>query len=131
MGIIMKSGRQTVLAANVDIGFGDLVSGVAAAAVELPANSIVVGGGVAVNAAFNSATSDALVVSGVSSEALLASTSIAATGWKALTPVGTKATAKGNITVTWTGVGAPPTAGALRLTVLYVVDGRTDIGSQG
>lgn len=126
MPITKNSARQELIVAHVDISYADLVSGTAANALDLPVNAIVVGGDVVVTTAFNSLTSDALVVGDVTTaNRYLASTSIAAAGRTALVPTGfTVTSTQPSVRVTWTGVGTAPTAGALRLTVTYYVKGR-------
>jgi len=126
MAITKLSGRQEIVSAYVDIAFGDLTSGSNVAAIDMPVNAIVVGGDLVVTTAFNSATSDALIVGDVTTtNRYLASTSIAATGRTALTLTGFTVTAtQPAVRVTWTGVGAAPTAGAFRLRVDYIVKGR-------
>lgn len=124
------SGRQDTTGAVVEINFSDLTSGVAQAAVEMPANSVVVGGCLGVETPFNSATSDTMAVTDATGATILAATSVHAAGGAALTPKGGMATVQGNISVLWTGVGAPPTQGKVLLAVQYLTKGRTDY-SQG
>ena len=126
MPVKKNSGRQEVIRAYVDIAYSDLVSGAAAEAIDLPVGAQVVDGEIVRDTAFNSATSDNIVVgdSGVANR-YLASTSIATTGRVALTPTGFRTTsATRKVTVTWTGVGAVPTAGQLRLGIGYIVNNR-------
>ena len=128
MPITLKSDRQQSSWATVDISYADLVSGAAQTAIQLPVNAVVQAGAVVVKTAFNSATSDVIVVGdSASSNRYRASVSIAAAGRQALTPTGylTLTTTRG-LQVTWTGVGAAPSAGALRLEVEYIVLGRGD-----
>lgn len=124
--ITKDSARQDTTAAVVEIDYSDLVNGVAAAAIELPANSIVVGGVLGVVTPFNSATSDTMAVTDPKGDAILAATNIHAAGGASLTPKCGKATVQGNVTVTWVGVGAAPTAGKVRLALLYITVGRAD-----
>jgi hypothetical protein len=132
MAITENSGRQEVISAYVDVSYADLASGTAADAIDLPVGAIVIGGAVVVTAAFNSATSDALVVGdSASSNRFKSSFSIAATGLTALVPTGYVALATtSKVRVTWTGVGTAPTAGAFRLRVDYIVEKRAAF-SQG
>jgi hypothetical protein len=132
MAITKNSGRQEVISAYVDVSYADLASGTAADAIDLPVGAIVIGGAVVVTAAFNSATSDALVVGdSASSNRFKSSFSIAATGLTALVPTGYVALATtSKVRVTWTGVGTAPTAGAFRLRVDYIVEKRAAF-SQG
>jgi hypothetical protein len=125
MAFTKKSGRQQLIVAYADVTFADLVSGTAKGIMELPPGAVVVDGDVTVDTAFNSATSDALVVGdATTANRYKTSYSIAAAGRTALVPTGFKTTAPSNINVTWTGVGAAPTAGAFTLRVSYYVRGR-------
>jgi hypothetical protein len=127
MSITKNAGRQEVISAYVDVALADLTSGAAAAAIDLPPGAVVVGGDVVVDTAFDSGTSDAIVVGDASvANRYLTSTSIAATGRTALVPTGFKVTAaQPAVAVTWTGVGTAATVGALRLRVDYIVRGRS------
>ena len=132
MTITKNAGRQEVISAYVDIDYTQLTSGAAANAIDLPVNAVVVGGDVVVGTAWNSVTSDAIVVGdATTANRYLGSTSIAATGRTALVPTGFLVTAtQPSVKVTWTGVGTAPSAGALRLRVDYIVKGRSAF-SQG
>jgi hypothetical protein len=134
MPITKNRGRQGVTSAYVDILFSDLagLSGTAAEAIDLPVGAQVVGGDVVVNAAFNSATSDVIVVGdALSANRYYASASIAALGRNPLLTPGYQTLATSNkVRVTWTGVGAVPTAGSVRLRVDYIVNKRAAF-SQG
>ena len=126
MTITKKAARQEMLTAIVDINYSDLVSGVAADAIELPVDAIVVGGSLSAITAFNSATSDVMVVTAPNSDAMLASTSIHTAGFVgAMAVTGKVMGTKGNVTVTWTGVSTAPSAGVCRLIVNYVRQNRT------
>lgn len=132
MSIKKDSGRQDVSAAIVNFSHSDFgASGVAEAAVEMPAGASVCGGFLAIEEAFNSGTSDSLKVGDAGNDARYANgvngQVVGATG---LTAAGVKFTSQGNVTLTWTGAGAAPTAGKGRLCILYVIDGRADY-SQG
>ena len=132
MPITKRAARQQVINAYVDISYADLTSGAAAETIQLPPNAVVISGFVQTTAAFNSGTSDALVVGdSVTANRYLASTSIrTANAVNALTVTGYQPTTQSHIQVTWTGAGAAPTAGSLRLYVNYVVIGREQF-SQG
>ncbi len=126
MAIKKNPSRQDILSANVDINFGDIATGVAANAVELPAGAIIVGGFLSTITAFNSGTSDVAVITAPNTDVLLTSTSIHAAGFTgALATSGKAMITSGNVTITWTGVGAVPTTGKVRLVVKYIVVGRT------
>lgn len=125
MPITLNAGRQEAQFAYVDVAFADLTSGVAQIAVKLPPGSIVLAGSLNVVTAFNSATSDALVVGDATvANRYLASTSLQAAGRTPIVPTGFVTTGnETSVKVTYTGVGAAPTAGALRLEVSYVTKG--------
>ena len=124
MAVTHNVARQEVIAAYVDFAFGDLTTGTEVDALLLPANARVVGGQVDITTAWDSATSDVVVV-GIGTETLLSSTSIAALGSTLFDDSqAIKTTAETEVTLAWTGVGAVPAAGAGVLTVLYVVEGR-------
>jgi hypothetical protein len=110
---------------SVSIAYSDLTSGVAFDAIALPVGAVVVSGNVAITTAFNSATSDVLVVGDVTTaNRYLGSTTIH-TG--AATPIALVPTAfvvtgtQPNLQVKWTGVGSAPSAGLLVVTVTYYV----------
>ena len=125
MSITKDSGRQDRLVAMVEIGFADIATGVAAAAVELPGGAIVVGGAVTVITAFNSGTSDVLDVGdSVSANRYLNDGNIHTAGRIPLVPTGYVMPNAGDVSVTLTAVGAAATAGSVRLEVEYVVEGR-------
>lgn len=137
MPIKKISGRQGVIAATADFKFSDLASGVYAPAVDVPGGAIVVGGHLAITEVFNSATDDKFSIgdqegsdAAVKTTYAALSADIATPGAIALVPTGKKYTKSGTVGVAWTGTGAAPTAGAGRLTVLYIVDGRAAF-SQG
>ena len=137
MPIKKLSGRQQVIAATADFKFSDLASGVYAPAVDVPGGAIVVGGHLAITEVFNSATDDKFSIgdqegsdAAVKTTYAALSADIATPGAIALVPTGKKYTKSGTVGVAWTGTGAAPTAGAGRLTVLYIVDGRAAF-SQG
>ena len=126
MAITKNSDRQCVLVASVDFTYADLTSGSQDAAINMPPGSSVIGGRLVIETAFNSATSDvAIVGDGADDNRYLASASIAATGiigtWLV---TGYEYTAADTIDIQWTGTGAAPTAGAGRLEVEYIIDGR-------
>lgn len=128
MAITKTPGRQCPTVATAIINFNDVVSGTAAAAIELPVGAIVTGGAVVALTAFNSGTSDAIVVGdATTANRYLTSTSVAAAGRTALVPTGFTTTAtQRNVNVTWTAVGTAATAGKIRLEVEYIVDGREE-----
>lgn len=128
MAIKVNSGRQSSIWVYQPILFGDVVSGVAQAAVNLPVDAVVVGGAVVVNTAFNSATSDTINVGdSVSATRYASAANIHAIGHIALTLTGYKVTsATRQVLVTWTGTGTAPTAGEVILQLEYIVSYRAD-----
>lgn len=137
MPITKKPGRQEVIAATADFTFADVASGTYAAAVDLPGGAIVVGGHLAITTIFNSATDDKFSIGDkVGANAAAAATyaaqsaDITAPGAVEIVPTGKKYTEPSTVGIVWTGTGAAPSAGAGRLTVLYIVDGRAAF-SQG
>ncbi|HRD50285.1 MAG TPA: hypothetical protein PL166_11905 [Candidatus Contendobacter sp.] len=129
MPITLKPERQRSLFAILDIGFADLASGVAGTAIQLPPNAEVVSGSITVNTVFNSATSDTLSLGDSAAGARYANAvNLRALGRTALTVTGyrTLPTTRA-ITATWTGVGAAPTTGSVRVIVEYLQGHRADL----
>jgi len=132
MTIKKIAGRQEVIAAIVSFTYADVTSGTYAPAVDLPAGAIVVGGHLRIDTIFNSATDDKFSIgdqvqgdSAVGTTYAAQSADITAAGAIAIVPTGKKYTKPATVGVVWTGTGAAPSAGAGRLTVLYVVEGRS------
>ena len=137
MPIKKLSGRQEVIAATADFTFADVTDATYMPAVDLPAGAIVVGGGLAITTIFNSATTDTFAIGDKDGAAAAVNTTYAATsaditaaGNIPVVPTGKKYASPSTVGVVWDGTGAAPTAGAGRLTVLYIVDGRAAF-SQG
>lgn len=137
MPIKKLSGRQEVIAATADFTYADVTSGAYAAAVDLPGGAIVVGGHLAITTIFNSATTDQFSIGDkVGANAAAAATyaaqsaDITAPGAVPIVATGKKYAEPSTVGIVWTGAGAAPSAGAGRLTVLYIVDGRAAF-SQG
>ena len=127
MAITTNSDRQYELSAVVDITYSDLTSATQTNAIELPSDAIVTGGHIYTSTAFNSLTSDVIIVGDTDDDnEYLTSTSIAALGLTALVPTGVKLTAGKEVTVTWTGVGTAPSAGAGQLVITYIRQGRSN-----
>lgn len=139
MPITKTSGRQDVIHARADFALADLTSGVAVAAVDLPANARVLNVLLRIGTAFNSGTSDALIVQSneatpkayitisAGSGALAASkvwSSDPAIAGTASSNIGFVNTAASTLDVKWTGAGTAATTGAGTLLVQYVVSGR-------
>lgn len=128
MAITQDAGRQYPLVASVAIAFGDLSSGVAADAIELPPGAVVLDAAVFVDTAFNSATSDALAVgdSGAAGRFISAADMQVAGEHVATAGRGYKYASGGVVQVTLTSVGGGISAGAARLILSYVIDGRAN-----
>lgn len=125
MTIQKNDARQEKQVALVPWTFADFVSGVLQPAVDMPHGAIVTGGFFVVDTALNSGTSDTLTVgdSAVDNR-YAAGINGQSAALTALVPTGYKYTAINELGIKWTGVGAVPTAGAGRLLVEYVIDGR-------
>ena len=137
MTITKKSGRQEVIAAVVAFAFGDVIDDTYMPAVDVPAGAIVVGGHLAITTLFNSATDDKFSIGDKEGSAAATkdtyaalSADITAVGAVPIVVTGKKYTVPSTVGVVWNGTGTAPSAGAGRLTVLYVVDGRAAF-SQG
>jgi hypothetical protein len=134
MPITLSQGRQYKLIADLPITFTDLagLSGAAQDAVKLPSGAVVHDVRVVTDTAFNSATSDTLSVGDAASATRYINANATVLRTAGLTQdaaaasKGFKYTASagGVVRVTWTGVGAVPTAGAFRLYVEYSVDNK-------
>jgi hypothetical protein len=116
-----------VITETANVLYSDLTSGVAFAVpgLALPAGAVVIGGSIAINTAFDSVTSDVIVVGDVTTaNRYVASTDIhtGATTPIAFVPTGFVCTAtQSNIKVTWTEVGGSTSAGVLAITVHYYI----------
>ena len=125
MAITKNGARQYGLWAEVDFALADLASGVAALAIDIPGNAVVVGGELVIRTVFNSGTSDTFIVGddGVTNRYANAVNGQTAAR-TALTLTGYRYTAPNTIDVTWTAVGTAATAGAGTLRVQYVIKDR-------
>ena len=127
MPITKNSARQELITAFVDINLADVTTNVAANALDLPPNAVVVSGRLVTTEAWNSTTSDVLDVGDVATatryltdgniRALAAVVPLVPTGF-IHTPT------EKQLTVTWTSGGGSPTTGKVRLEVQYYVKGR-------
>lgn len=119
-----------VRAQHVDIALADLVSGTALTVMDLPADSVIVGGALTTLQAFNSDTSDVMAVGAdaTGNRYLNAGNIRAANAHVALVPTGYAQS--GPLTVTWTSGGGTPTTGKVRLVVQYVTL-NTSTGTHG
>jgi hypothetical protein len=133
MPITKNSARQELVHAWVNINLADLTTNVAAAALDLPINAVVVSGRLVTTEAWNSTSTDVMDVGDASSATrYLTDGNIRALGAVvALVPTGFVHTAtQPALTVTWTSGGGSPTTGKVRLEVQYYVQGRAAF-SQG
>lgn len=140
MTITKDAGRQQAIMAYADIGLEDLVgpfvtarttiqladltSGAAlTTSIALPVGAVVVGGSVSVDQAFNSATSDTLIVGDATDDnRYLDAADLQSVATKALVPTGFIGTAaEAAIKVTWTGVSTAPTHGRFTISLQYYV----------
>ena len=130
-----KTSRQEKIVACVELTFADLTSATAYNAVQLPEDAVLTGGQYRVSTAFDSGTSDAVVVA-FNSLTLVDDTDAQAAVLTAFSmpttsnPNNVEVSTPTYVTVTWTGAGTAPTAGAITLEVEYVVKGRSAF-SQG
>lgn len=127
--------RQELITACVEVTYADLTSATAYNAVQLPENAVLVGGQYRVSTAFDSGTSDAVVVA-FNSLTLLTDADAQAAVLTAFTmpttsnPNNVEVSTPAYVTLTWTGAGTAPTAGAITLHVQYLEKGRSAF-SQG
>lgn len=115
-----------VVTQTVTVGYAALTTGTAyTTTLALPVGAVVIGGSVAINTAFNSGTSDVIVVG----DATLANRYVASTDIHtgAATPIPFVPTgfvhtaSEAAIKLTWTKVSTAPSAGSLNITVSYYV----------
>lgn len=128
----LKSGRQSVVSAYMDVVLGNHATTVALDEIEVPQGAVVVGGGVTVTEVFNSTSSDVLDIgdSGTANR-YKNDVDLQALGFTALVPTGYVYTAPSKIKGVWVSGGGSPTTGAYTLRVDYIVRGRADLGPQG
>ena len=116
--LIQKSaGRQYPLAAVLEFGPGDFATGEATPAIQLPGDSIVVGGEIIVRTAFNTANTLSLGDAG-SATRYLSAQALTSVGRTALTLTGFVHTAPVNLIATRAGT---PDGGAGILIVQYIM----------
>jgi len=140
MAITKSSGRQELIEAKADFAFGDLTSGTAVAAIDLPRYARILKVYLRIETAFNSATTDALIVQSNESTPKAYITIGAAQNSLPISKVWStdptlSGTASSNVgfvnpnpstlDIKWTGVGAI-TTGAATLLVEYVVANRAE-----
>lgn len=120
-----STNRQYILSAEIAFNYTHVNdTGVAVTAVKLPVGAVVVGGAVVVDTAFNTATSAVLDVGDATSgNRYLNDVNLKTAGQTNLVPTGLSSDGA-DILITPTLVGAAATAGAARLRVDYVIQGR-------
>ena len=134
MALKKLRGRQELVLAYLDINFGDPTTyGVAETAFDLPVNAVVAGGDVVILTPFNSTTNTLTLGDGTTANRYANAVDLkAAAGTRtALVGLGTEITAaiaalRANVAQT----GGVPTAGKVRVSVMYYVKGRAAF-SQG
>lgn len=130
MPVTLNAGRQYKLVAEIAVNLADLASGVAQDVIKLPAGSVIHGGRIYTDTAFNSGTSDTLSVgdSVLGTRYFNANTTVLRTAGTtaefAVAANGYKYSASNAIRLTWTGAGTAATTGSARLYVEYSVDGK-------
>lgn len=120
--------RQYVLTDVVEIDYDELTTGVAANAIKLPVNAVVLGGGAFVHAADSASTTLVYDVGDGDTGDLYVTDLDGKTANESeqfdVTEIGKKYPSGGWITVTRAVTGSAPTAGTLRVWVTYAVIGR-------
>lgn len=127
MAFTKSDARQYPLVAEAAVTYDELTSGVALSLIDLPQGSVVTGGFIVVDTVWNSATSDVLDLGDATDDDEYTATQVnlTALGATELTITGFETTSsEPAIVATWTGVGAAPSTGALRVVVEYIVSGR-------
>lgn len=133
MALTKKPARQSPLVATCDFVYSDLTSGTYTAMVDLPVNAIVTGGGANITTLFNSATTDKFSIGDKVGTATATADTYAAQSadvtaagtYIPIVPTGKKMTSAGSVGLVWTGEGTAPSAGAGRLVLQYIIDGRS------
>lgn len=126
----IETRRQNILHVEQDFELADLTSGTAVSVIYLKPGARVLGGFIDITTAFNSGDTDTLSVGDTEADDVdryLVATDVSSTGLTKFTlpPVadGIIDTPEA-ITITWTGAGTAATAGAGRVAVDYIEDGR-------
>ena len=132
MAITKLAGRQEVVCARAAYALADLTSGTAVAAIDLPANARILEVVNKIGTAFNSGTTDALVIQSnestpkayVTVNAGSGALSAGLSSQAAVTNLGFKNTVASTLDIKWTGAGTAATTGDGVVLCTYVVDGR-------
>jgi len=128
MTISVPDTRQYPLVAYVAFAVGDLVSAAASKLFELPLGAIITAGQYNLDAAFDSGTSDVVIIGDVTTadryftdanakDAVAAGSQWVATGYAAVA-------ADTPVNITWTGAGTAATVGSGRIIAEYIVPTR-------
>lgn len=119
---------QYPITAIVDIAYGDLTDATAVDVLALPQGAVITAMDLVVDTAWNSATSDTFDIGDATDPDRYTSSpvSVATTGViSGVAITGYEGTSSDTyLQVTWDGTGTAPSAGAARLIVQYIVDGR-------
>lgn len=134
MAVTKNSARQCVEVATCDFTYADMTDDTYVAMVDLPLGAIVVGGFLAITTLFDSATDDKFSIGDKRGDASAVKTTYAALSADvtavgqaaAITPTGEEMTAASTVGVVWNGTGAAPSAGAGKLVVEYIIDGKAE-----
>lgn len=132
MTITKQTGRQDPIVGMAEGTYADVTDDTYMAAVDVPAGAIVTGGFLAITTLFNSATDDKFSIGDKEGDAAAVKTTYAALSADItavgtivpIVPTGKEYASPGTVGVVWNGSGTAPSAGAFRLVVEYVKDGR-------
>ena len=126
MAITAAQTTQYPVVAEIEFTYADLTSGTVEDLCQIPAGATVVGGEIIVDTAWDSGTSDTFDIGDGADDDRYTSTIIdlQATGRTALTLTGYQYTETDTIDGTPTSAGTAATAGAARVHIMYVVEGR-------
>ncbi len=126
MSIKKDFNRQSPIVATVEFALADVASGVDQPAIDLPPGAVILSGDVVTTQAWDSTTSDVIDVGDAGSQnRYLNDGNFRALGARVpLVPTGYMHTG-GPLTVRWTSGGGTPTTGKARLTVEYIILGRS------
>ncbi len=132
MPIKLNAGRQELVVAYLDIKAGDLASGAAGKAIELPAGAVLVGGDVVVKTPFNSATTATLKLGDKADDDRYTTSAVdlKTAGRTALALTGYSYKVSEYLQALFVETGAVATVGWVRIAVSYYVEGRAAF-SQG
>lgn len=127
MSIKLNDSRQAPLWAFVDIDLADFADGAAQDAIELPGDSVVVGGFIHPIEAFNAATTATLKVGDALDDDryTAAPADVKALAVVPLTITGYQTPVQGKLKVTYASSGTAATTGKCRLFVSYIRIGRS------